>query len=160
MLKQSPTRMKKVLVILLVVFFVASLTAVTAVAARHSEHHDGGHHGHGHHKDVHHGKHGGHSGHHHGGHHLHNLHDHKHHGNHDHYYGGVYYGDYEWVYNPDTLMWDWTYMPGIVVEQPVVEQPVEVVTTPEIGDYGTYPYSDYEQLHKGGYEQPHNEFHK
>jgi len=26
-------------------------------------------------------------------------------------------------------------MPGVVVEQPVVEQPVEVVTTPEVVDY-------------------------
>lgn len=57
----------------------------------------------------------------------------------------MYYGNYEWVYNPATLVWDWTYMPGVVAEQPVVEeqpiveQPVEVVTTPEVVDYGAYP---------------------
>ena len=46
MLKQSPNRMKKVLIILLVVLFVVSLTAVTASAARHHGHHGWGHHGH------------------------------------------------------------------------------------------------------------------
>jgi len=35
--------------------------------------------------------------------------------------------DYEWVYNPTTLMWDWTYVP--VITQPVVEQVQPVVTT-------------------------------
>jgi hypothetical protein len=39
-----------------------------------------------------------------------NLHDSQYHENNDHYYNGVYYPDYEWVYNPTTLVWDWTYI--------------------------------------------------
>ncbi len=61
-----------------------------------------------------------------GEHHFNNWHEHRHHHLHDHYYGGVYYPDYEWVYNPTTLMWNWIYVP-VVIEQ----QPIEVVTTPE-----------------------------
>ena len=52
MLKQSSSRTKKVLTILLVALFVASLTGVTASAARHDGgggHRSGGHHGGGHH---------------------------------------------------------------------------------------------------------------
>jgi hypothetical protein len=95
-----------------------------------------------------------------GEHNFRNWHDHHHHhGHHDHYYGGTYYQDYEWVYNPTTLVWDWTYMPGVVVEQPAVEQPVEVVTTPAVIDYeygygygghydhGHHRYSDHDRHH-------------
>jgi hypothetical protein len=135
MLKQ----MKKSLVILLAVFFVASVTTVGVSAAPQHEGHHGGH-GHGGH---------GHGGHGHGGHNFHNWHEHRHHGHHDHYYGGTYYPDYEWVYNPATLVWDWTYIPGIVVEQPV-----EVVTTPEVVDYGyeggNY-YGGHHEGHHGGH---------
>ncbi len=102
MLKQSPTRMKKVLVILLVVLFVASLTAVTASAARHSGHRGGGHHGGGHHGGGHHG--GGHHG---GGHHgsswgWGNDHSHRH------WWHGQYYPNCDWILNPYTNQWVWT----------------------------------------------------
>ena len=55
----------------------------------------------------------------HGEHNFRNWHKHRHH---DHYYGGTYCPDYEWVYNPATLVWNYTYLP-VVVEQPVVTQP-------------------------------------
>ena len=118
MLKQPFHRRKNALAILVVFLVIISMTAVAVNAAPHHDgHHKGGHHG------GHHSKHGGHGGHHHGGynqggHHFHNLHDHRHHGQHDHYYGDVYYGDYEWVYNPYALVSDRTYMPGVVAEQP------------------------------------------
>src|SRR5271157_2969182 len=47
MLKQSSSRMKKVIAILLAVLFVTSLTAVTAIAGHHGGGHHGGHWGHG-----------------------------------------------------------------------------------------------------------------
>jgi len=109
-----------------------------------------------------------------GDHHFRNLHERRHHGSHDHYYGGTYYPDYEWVYNPATLVWDWTYLPvaveqqPIVVEQPVVTQPVEVVTTPAVVDYeygdggyygdGHHRYHDHD--HHGNRDRHHDNFHR
>src|SRR5208283_2286710 len=46
-----------------------------------------------------------------GKHNFNNWHDQHQHQHHDHYYNGIYYTDYEWIYNPVTIVWDWTYIP-------------------------------------------------
>ena len=100
--KQSFDRRKNTLATLAVFFVIISMTASAVSAADEIQHpHKGGHH-------------------HPGGHHFHNWHDHHHHHLHDHYYNGIYYQDYEWVYNPTTLVWDWTYLPAAVVQPAVV----------------------------------------
>ena len=90
MLKQSPSRMKKVLAILLVVLFVTSLTAVTASAARRGGHHGGGHHGY--HGEGHHGGSWGWG----------NDHSHRH------WWHDQYYPNCDWILNPYTNQWVWT----------------------------------------------------
>ena len=95
MLKHSPSRMKKILAISLVILFVVSLTAVTAGAARRGGHHGGGHHGTvhrgGHHGAVHHGR--------------------VYYGYSNrpraHYYLGQYSPSCDWAWKPNTNQWVW-----------------------------------------------------
>lgn len=95
MLKQSSSRMKKVFAILLTVLFVVSFTVVAASAERG----DRGDHGslgdHGNRCDHE----AGHNGYHDGG----NRHWH-HHYNHGHYYANC-----DWVWDPYTNQYIWTY---------------------------------------------------
>jgi len=67
---------------------------------------------------------------------FHDRHDHEHHHHHDHYYDGIYYPDYEWIYNPATLVWDWTYVSVPIEVQPAVPVTGEVSATvqPAVGD--------------------------
>ncbi len=122
MKKQVFERKQNALAILVVFFVVISMTAaVVSTADEIHNSHPSGHHPGNHHQ---------------GRHHFHNWHDHHHHHYHDHYYNGIYYSDYEWVHNPVTLLWDWTYVPivkeqPVVVEQPVVEQSI-LATRPTI----------------------------
>ena len=46
---------------------------------------------------------------------------------HDRYYNGVYYANYEWVYHPVTLVWDWAHVPVVEKVQPVIEELQPVV---------------------------------
>ena len=109
MLKQSPSRMKKILAILLVIHFIVSLTAVTAGAARRGGHRGGGHHGavhhSGHHGAVHHGTV------HRGGHHGVVHHGRVYYGYNNrpraHYYLGQYYPSCDWAWKPNTNQWVW-----------------------------------------------------
>ncbi len=142
MRKQAFDRKKNTLAILVAFLVVISMTAtVVSAAGENREHQQGGnqqgeHHQGGNQQGEHQqggNQYGEHRGQ--GEHHFRNWHESRHHGSHDHYYGGTYYPNYEWVYNPATLVWDWTYLP-VAVEQPVVTQPVEVVTTPAVVDYG------------------------
>ena len=99
MLKQPPSRMKKILAILLVVLFLVSLTAVTAGAARRGGHHGtvhrGGHHGTvhrgGHHGTVHHGR-------------IYYGYNNR---PRAHYYLGQYYPSCDWAWKPNTNQWVW-----------------------------------------------------
>jgi len=95
MLKQSPSRMKKVLTILLVTFFVASIAAVAASAAR-DEHRDfgrGEHGDRGEHRDFGHGEHGDWGW----------GNDYSHH----HWWHGQYYPNCDWVWSPNSNQWVW-----------------------------------------------------
>jgi len=104
MLKQSPSRMKKILAISLVILFVVSLTAVTAGAARRGGHHGAVHHG-GHRGAVHHGTV------HRGGHHGVVHHGRVYYGYNNrpraHYYLGQYYPSCDWAWKPNTNQWVW-----------------------------------------------------
>ena len=68
-------------------------------------------------------------------------------------------------YNPATLVWNCTYLP-VVVEQPVVTQPVEVITTPAVVDYGYRGYYGHghhryhDPGHHGNRDRHHNNFHR
>ena len=118
MVKRVFERRRNALAFLVVFFLIIPITATAVGAANEVQHlHKGGHH-------------------HPGGHHFHNWHDHHHHHLHDHYYNGIYYSNYEWMYNPVTLVWDWIHVPvevqPIIEEvQPVVKQPI-IATTPAV----------------------------
>ena len=128
MLRQKVSSMEKVLSMSLACLFVVSLTAtVISATEEHRYEHQGGY------------QQGEHRGFNQGEHNFRNWHEHRHHRHHDHYYDGTYYPDYEWVYNPETLVWDWTYMPVAVKAQPL-GVPVEA----ERGDSGG-------RVHHGGH---------
>lgn len=126
MRKQIFKRRKNTLAILVVFFVIVSMTATVVSAADGMRDHKGDH------REFNHGERN-----------FRNWHEHRHHRHHDHYYGGTYYPDYEWVYNPETLVWDWTYLPvaveqqPVMIEQPIVEQQPVVVEQPVVE---TQPY--------------------
>ncbi len=141
MRKKVFNRIKDKLALLVVFFVIISMTATAVSAAYDIQHHPSGNQGGYHPSGQQPGKNNFYDRHDHDRHDhdrhdrdFHRWHDHEHH--HHHYYNGIYYPDYEWIYNPATLVWDWTYIPVPIEVQPAVPVIGEVPTAvqPAVGD--------------------------